>query len=265
MQFPEIVAAGIYNAQLVVKDRDVTRSRKTTMFELELPIEDGGISYINSDSAPIKRGLFICAKPGQLRHTRLPYRCYYVHFLLSDDVLCHRLSECPNYITVSDPAQYHELFASLCQCYESRREDELLMMHSHLLRLLYLLLREEAGPKREAAKRNNERAIRTALTYIHENLSSDLSLKTVSERVSFSPIYFHNCFRASTGMTLRDYVEEQRLRKAISLLTETGLTLSEIAFECGFSSQSYFNYAFKKRLHLTPRAYAAEVQLRYDL
>jgi AraC-like DNA-binding protein len=66
-------------------------------------------------------------------------------------------------------------------------------------------------------------------------------------------------------MTLRDYVEEQRLRKAISLLTETGLTLSEIAFECGFSSQSYFNYAFKKRLHLTPRAYAAEVQLRYDL
>ena len=265
MQFPEIVAAGIYNASLTVKNREITKNRKTTMFELELPIEDGGVSYINTESAPITRDLFICAKPGQIRHTRLPYRCYYIHFLLSDGEICRRLQECPNYITVDNYAQYREIFESLCHYYDSCVAYEMLMLQSLLLRLLHLLFKEKKLCGTEKTKKNNERAIRTALSYINENLSTDLSLKTLAEVVSFSPIYFHNCFRASTGKTLRAYVEEQRIRKAVSLLMGTELTLSDIAYECGFSSQSYFSYAFKKRMKLTPRQYAAEAQRLYDL
>ena len=265
MQFPEIVAAGIYNASLVVKNREITKNRKTTMFELELPIEDGGISYINTESAPITRDLFICAKPGQIRHTRLPYCCYYIHFLLPDGELCRRLQKCPNYIAVTDYAQYREIFESLCRHYDSCLEDEMLMLQSILLRLLYLLFKEERIFGAEKTKKNNELAIRTAISYINENLSADLSLEALAEVVSFSPIYFHNCFRASTGKTLRAYVEEQRIRKAVSLLMGTTLTLSEIAYECGFSSQSYFSYAFKKRMKKTPRQYAAEALRRYDI
>ena len=65
-------------------------------------------------------------------------------------------------------------------------------------------------------------------------------------------------------MTLREYVEDRRIRKAVNLLVETDLTLSEIAYECGFSSQSYFSYAFKKKMNLTPREYAKEIYNRYD-
>ena len=41
---PEIVAAGIYNSRIAVKDKLITKNRKTTMFEIEIPIEKGGIS-----------------------------------------------------------------------------------------------------------------------------------------------------------------------------------------------------------------------------
>ena len=65
-------------------------------------------------------------------------------------------------------------------------------------------------------------------------------------------------------MPLREYVEDRRIRKAVNLLIETDLTLAEIAYECGFSSQSYFSYAFKKKMGLTPREYAKEIYNRYD-
>ena len=87
--------------------------------------------------------------------------------------------------------------------------------------------------------------IEKAMEYIRENLTSELSLEVVSEKMSFSPIHFHNMFKSATGMTLRKYVEEQRISKAANLLVTTDFTLTEIAYECGFSSQSYFSYAFK--------------------
>lgn len=64
--------------------------------------------------------------------------------------------------------------------------------------------------------------------------------------------------------TLREYVEEQRIRRAVNLLVGTDLTLSEIAYECGFSSQSYFSYVFKERMKTTPRAYARDYYRKFD-
>ena len=42
------------------------------------------------------------------------------------------------------------------------------------------------------------------------------------------------------------------------------MTLTEIAYECGFSSQSYFSYAFKRHTGMTPRAYAKKPVEVYD-
>ena len=84
---PEIVAVGIYNSSVAVKGRTVTKNRKTVMFEIELPMEDGGVSSINSEQMPIKTNTLICAKPGQMRHTRIPYICSYVHIILREGSL----------------------------------------------------------------------------------------------------------------------------------------------------------------------------------
>ena len=65
--------------------------------------------------------------------------------------------------------------------------------------------------------------------------------------------------------TLRDYVEQQRIKKAINLLQTTNLTLTQIAFECGFSSQSYFSYVFKRRMKKSPREYIKELYNMYEM
>ena len=265
IRLPEVVAVGIYNAQIAQKGRERTKNRKTTMFEIELPFEKGGISNIDTESMPINTNMIICAKPGQIRFTRLPYKCYYIHIIVHGGQLYDMLMNMPNYMKMNDTSHYRRIFMRLCKFYDTALDSDKLMLQSNILELIYTLYRSHEHTKRNLNKKsNNELVIDKVIQYIKNNLSADLSLNTLADYVSFSPIHFHNCFKASTGKTLHEYVEEKRIQKAINLLTSTDLTLSKIAYECGFSSQSYFSYAFKKRMNITPRQYAKAMYSRYD-
>jgi AraC-like DNA-binding protein len=233
------------------------------MFELELSLEAGGISYIDDDSHEISEGLFICARPGQMRHTRVPYRCAYIHFILPEGALYDLLCQCPIYSTPENAAKIREIFEEMMTYYESRLPRDRVMLQSLLFRLVYMISASAAETGEYKGCEGGD-VIRRALSYIRENLNGDLRLSTVADHVSFSPVYFHNYFRSATGVTLREYVEEQRIKRAAVLLVDTGYTLSRIAYECGFSSQAYFSYAFKRRMGKTPRAYTAEMLARYD-
>ena len=52
--------------------------------------------------------------------------------------------------------------------------------------------------------------------------------------------------------------EEQRIKKSTNLLLTTNYSLTQIAFECGFSSQSYFSYVFKRHYGVSPSKYRTE-------
>ncbi len=260
---PEIVAVGIYNAQIAIKNREITKNRKTTMFEIELPLESGGFSYIDEECAPISNDIVICAKPGQLRHTKLPFKCYFIHMIIHEGELCDRLMEMPSYVKISDRKIYEDIFKQLYAYYDTALDKHRLLMQSRILELIYLLC-DHTSKQGFQSKSSNKEMIEKVIKYIKANLASDLSLNTVAEYASFSPIHFHNCFKRSTGKTLREFVEEQRLQKAINLLISTDMTLSEIAYECGFSSQSYFSSVFKQKMKTTPRKYAKEIQQKYE-
>lgn len=262
---PEIVAVGIYNSQVVFKSKKVSPNRKTTMFEIELPIGNRGISYIDSTSHPISENVVICAKPGQLRHTYLPFKCYYIHMIVEEGQIYDVLSTLPNYIEITDVSKLKRLFVRLTEHYNTGIAEDDIMLQSLVMQIVYRLGRY--SPVRNighSPKQNNSKAIENTLKYIDENLTEPLSLEMLSERANFSPIYFHKLFRASTGDTLHEYVEKKRINKAVELLISTEMMLTEIAYECGFSSQSYFSYVFKKRMKLAPRAYAKKIALKYE-
>ena len=261
----QIVSIGIYNAQLAIKNRTVSKNRKTTMFEIELPIGEGGTSFIDDTSHAISEHVVICAKPGQIRHTKLPFKCYYVHMIVNEGKLLNLLSALPNYLELGNPDEIREIFVALCKHSDFRRSEDELLTQSLLLRLVHLL--HHYAPNEhiiQTPKHNNRIVIEQTLRFIQENPSADLTLEALSARANFSPIYFHKLFKASTGKNLREYVEEQRIKRAIHLLTSTELTLTQIAYDCGFSSQSYFSYAFKKKMAMTPREYAKKILLKYE-
>ena len=261
---PQIVAIGIYNAQIAIKNQTISKNRKTTMFELELPIGSGGMSYIDDESHPINENMVICAKPGQIRHTRLPFKCYYIHMIVTDGYLGNILASLPNYIDFSDTDQIKEIFISLCEHYNTGITNDDILLQSLILKLIYILSENSASVIKFTQKSNNHKTIERTLEYINNNLTADLTLESLASAANFNAIYFHKLFKASTGKTLHEYVEDQRIKKSINLLISTNMTLAKIAYECGFSSQSYFNYVFKKKNGLTPRKYAQRIQLKYE-
>lgn len=261
---PEIISIGIYNSSLAARGKAVTPNRKTSMFEIEIPIEKGGTSYIDNEEMPIEPDMIICAKPGQTRHTRVPFRCYYIHMILKEGTLFSALLDMPSFIKTDKKEFYLKIFKKLCKYYDTALENDEIILHSLILELIYNLISDSKKQQFNAAGGGSRRVIEAVIKYIKDNLTADLSLEAVSAYAGFSPIHFHNCFKAATGMTLRSYVENQRIKKAANMLVTTNSTLAVIAYECGFSSQSYFSFAFKRKMGLSPREYAKTVFNRYN-
>ena len=264
MKLPEIVSVGIYNSKYAVKNTPVSKDRKTAMFEIELPVENGGISYINGTSRRITNDMLICAKPGQTRHTKFPYSCIYIHLTIEDKELFNTLSACPDFVEICKLEYFLELFKKLLIYYETESANSKIMLNSVLLELIYEISKS-AIKTVNINTTNSSSAVLKAIEYIKTNLSSDLSLESISKHVNLSPIHFHNTFKVAVGKTLHEYVEEERLKESVNLLLTTNMTLAEIAYACGFSSQSYFSFVFRRKMKTTPRNYLKILNEQYKI
>jgi|ERR1700733_12828594 AraC family transcriptional regulator len=111
------------------------------------------------------------------------------------------------------------------------------------------LYRGGLGPSRERRVRQ----------YIQENLETQLSLDELAKVAEISPNYFVSLFRQSTGMTPHKFVVQQRVEYAKELLTESKLSLIEIAHRCGFPDQSQFTTTFRRYLGLPPGQYKRQL------
>ncbi|MGH1427666.1 MAG: AraC family transcriptional regulator [Arenicella sp.] len=95
--------------------------------------------------------------------------------------------------------------------------------------------------------------INEILNLIHSDISADLPVKTLAKHAAFSEQYFHRLFKKVTGEPAHQYIRRTRLEAAANqLIFSPQLTVQVIAEECGFSSLSSFNKAFKSVYKTTP-------------
>lgn len=111
---------------------------------------------------------------------------------------------------------------------------------------------------------NNDRAdsIETVVAYINEHFKEDLPDSILAELAGLSPYHFIRIFKKETGFTPHEYVIGTRLGNARYLLLNTQMSVKDICFSCGFSSESAFCITFKKRAGMTPAQYRSSKALR---
>jgi AraC family transcriptional regulator len=97
--------------------------------------------------------------------------------------------------------------------------------------------------------------LRRAVEYIHEHIDQDMRLQDVAEAAGLSEFYFIRLFRQSMAMTPHNYIVQQRLSLARSLLTDRRITIKVVCRMVGFSNLSHFSAIFKRATGLTPKAY----------
>ena len=72
-------------------------------------------------------------------------------------------------------------------------------------------------------------------------------------RLSLNPDYMARLFKKETGMNLKDYIIQQKMQEAQSLLCTTNLPISLIAAKVGYTNFGHFSTSYKKFYHKTPQ------------
>lgn len=94
--------------------------------------------------------------------------------------------------------------------------------------------------------------------YIDQHLAADLSVEQLAALLGLSAAHFSRAFKATFGASPHAYVTERRLGVACRLLQEDKSTsIADIAAGLGFSSQSHFTDAFRRKLGVTPGRWRA--------
>ncbi len=105
-----------------------------------------------------------------------------------------------------------------------------------------------------ASIRSAER-MKTMLRFIHLHFNEEISLHDLAEEALISQSEVLRCFRNTVWTTPMQYIKDYRIQRASLLLTNTDLTSSQVALECGFQSSSYFIKTFKEKMGCTPLNY----------
>ncbi len=94
--------------------------------------------------------------------------------------------------------------------------------------------------------------------FISNNLNQNLNVDELAKGAHLSKYYFIKQFKKYIGVTPYDYILQCRILKAKTLLSNTSLYISEIAFETGFASESNFSMQFKTITSMSPTTYRKE-------
>jgi AraC family carnitine catabolism transcriptional activator len=96
------------------------------------------------------------------------------------------------------------------------------------------------------------RKLRHAIASIERNLENPLALSIIAKEVGLSRRQLERTFRAHSGVTPIKYYLERRLDRARGMVTQTDMSLPDLAVACGSSSEEYFARAYKRRFGSQP-------------
>ena len=126
----------------------------------------------------------------------------------------------------------------------------------HYLSLLFTRILRDPGTQIESSAKvsRTDRHYQQLLDYLKQNYrTADLS--SAASEINFSRQYVCRIVREKTGNTFNTLLKSIRLEMAAKYLTDTDLSLENIAWMCGFSAASHLSRVFKERYNCTPSAY----------
>src|ERR1700722_16778664 len=111
--------------------------------------------------------------------------------------------------------------------------------------LHYLLEGPERSFKKASANKGGPKWIIKVREYIQDRWNETVTLQELSQAAGVHPITVSKHFPRYFSCTLSEYLRRLKIERALGLIKSSPLSLTEIAFECGFADQSHFIRVFK--------------------
>lgn len=211
-------------------------------------------------------------------HGALPLDCVYECIVFNPQYLSINESDGKNFIDgiinhtvyinevfLGGDAQYTLIFNSLFDAIKSCRPGYTLTFTGRLYELLGMI--KERGNYSENlsinSTRHNEKNVimlKKALAYIRSNYDTQISLCDIANAAGISPKYLCTFFKDMTGKTPFEYLNVYRIERAARKLINSDLSITQIAFSCGFNDLSYFIKTFKRVKNTTPKNFRKKAE-----
>jgi len=158
----------------------------------------------------------------------------------------------------ADAALKH-LLASILHSMESGRTEARMEIEQMLMSAAILLQREYASEDADSSF-SQDAYIRGTAAYVHAHLTERIKLSGLAESIGLSEQYLSHLFTRLAGMSLSDYIVQERLNESLRTLRYGHQNISEIALSCGFPNVKSYYASFRRHFGMTPSAYRKEYQ-----
>lgn len=160
--------------------------------------------------------------------------------------LCFEKDECEKVIGMFRELPMKEGLEKLLQLYRILNE---LALHCSYH---FLTSKEYEGGSSQFAE---DSITKRAMDYINQYYQNDITLDMIADHVGMNPSALCRYFKRKTGKKLFDFVTELRVAFAAKLLINSNISISKIAYDCGYNNLSHFNRQFKTVTSTTPTEY----------
>ena len=253
----------------------VTNQRKSVIIHFHEEVElyyliDGETKYVIGDKIFLLKKGDILLVPARTFHSCDSEECLHNERLLlsfSESILNEtvlpilRELEKDNLIVIPPDKLYliDELFRRIEKESDKERKHKQTMLNLYVAELIALLSRLKSDSLPEITPTN--KIVYDVVEYIRNNLDQPLLLEHLSQRFAISEGYLSRKFKAVTGVGLNAFITQARIIHAEKLLTETTLSVSDVAGLCGFNDSNYFASVFKKLKGTTPYKFSKQQKL----
>lgn len=176
---------------------------------------------------------------------------------LADAVTQSRKKEHYLYFSAHKNERIHQLMEQIMIEYFSRDIGMSEVLESYVNILFTELLRTLRNESREKDVTSKEVQILELLSYIENNYET-CTLPEMGKTFGMHGNYLTALLKEKTGRSFVEHVQEQRLKKAVALLEDTDIPVSELIQLCGYNNLNFFYRKFKKAMGCTPAQYRRE-------
>mgnify|MGYP001479948584 CR=1 FL=1 len=155
--------------------------------------------------------------------------------------------------------QVEGLIQSMQKELQEQENGYKLSIKADLLKLLVVSGRafhhyREGGGKQQKLSTHRQ-AFFDTLEYMRQHYAENIRLEQMAIKAHMAPTYFSSIFKLINGCTFIEYLNEIRVHKAIELLLNTDMSVTQISYKVGYNNIGHFNKMFKKITGVTPSEY----------
>lgn len=230
--------------------------------ELQLCISGEGTVLLNGEKLNFTQDNIVLANSNVIHYTATETALTYTCLIISPSFFKQMGIDLGNISFTSriKSQKLIDLILKLSDIYSSNTMYKTAKLNSTLLEIIIELCENYSEPLNVTTDSKALEKTKKAIDFIRLHYGENITLTHIAEGIDTDKYALCRDFKSITGQTVTEYLNRYRCQSAAEQI-QNGATVSETAYNCGFSNLSYFTRTFKKHMGELPSVYQSRLKV----